>query len=86
MRPISICEMKSAQMLFGRRETFSGERGVFYFRSKPRALQFVPLNLPFPASLIAVPPPGVGLLFDHKNAWRFLSYFSISISLYFENF
>lgn len=31
-----------------------------------------------------MPAPGVGLLFDHKNAWKLISYSLLSISFNFE--
>ena len=34
--------------------------------------------------MVNVPAPGVGLLFDHKNAWKLISYSLLSISLNFE--
>ena len=34
--------------------------------------------------MVNVPAPGVSLLFDHKNAWKLISYSLLSISFNFE--
>lgn len=83
--PISICEMNPLRCCLAGGRCPGGSGLYSIFVPKP-GLCNPPLEFTIPCFPNSSATPGVRLLFDHKNAPKFISHFSISISLNFKNF